>query len=41
LSTDQRKEIIFEYTHRSSEATMGNHEGKVKDAENINLSTEF
>ena len=41
LSTDQRKEIIFEYTHRSSEATMGEHEGKVKDAKDIDLSTTF
>ncbi|MCX6719599.1 MAG: hypothetical protein NTV36_00600 [Candidatus Staskawiczbacteria bacterium] len=41
LSTDQRKEIIFEYTHRSSEATMGKHEGKVEDAKNIDLSTTY
>jgi iron only hydrogenase large subunit-like protein len=41
LSIDQRKEIIFEYTHRSSEATMGEHEGKVKDAKDIDLSTSF
>lgn len=41
LSTDQRKKIIFEYTHRSSEATMGEHEGKVKDAKDINLSVSF
>jgi iron only hydrogenase large subunit-like protein len=41
LSTEQRKEIIFEYTHRSSEATMGKHEGKVEDAKDINLSTSF
>ena len=41
LSTEQRKEIIFEYTHRSSEATMGEHEGKVKDAKDIDLSTNF
>ena len=41
LSRDQRKEIIFGYTHRSSEATMGKHEGKVKDAKDIDLSTNF
>jgi iron only hydrogenase large subunit-like protein len=41
LSTEQRKEIILEYTHRSSEATMGKHEGKVKDAKDIDLSTSF
>jgi iron only hydrogenase large subunit-like protein len=41
LSIDQRKEIIFEYTHRSSEATMGGHEGKVKDARDIDLTTKF
>ena len=41
LSIDQRKEIIFAYTHRSSEATMGKHEGKVKDAQDIDLSTSF
>ncbi len=41
LSIDQRKEIIFAYTHRSSEATMGEHEGKVKDAKDIDLSTNF
>jgi iron only hydrogenase large subunit-like protein len=41
LSIDQKKEIIFEYTHRSSEATMGEHEGKVKDARDIDLSTSF
>ena len=41
FSTEKKKEIIFEYTHRSSEATMGEHEGKVKDAQDINLSTKF
>jgi iron only hydrogenase large subunit-like protein len=41
LSIDQRKGVIFEYTHRSSEATMGEHEGKVKDAKDIDLSTNF
>jgi len=41
LSIEQRKEIIFVYTHRSSEATMGEHEGKVKDAKNIDLSANF
>ncbi|MCX6722614.1 MAG: hypothetical protein NT094_00925 [Candidatus Staskawiczbacteria bacterium] len=37
LPIEKRKEIIFEYTHRSSEATMGEHEGKVKDAKDIDL----
>ena len=41
LSTEERKKIIFEYTHRSSEETMGKHQGKVKDAEDIDLSTTF
>jgi len=41
LSIEQRKKIIFDYTHRSSEATMGEHEGKVKDAKDIDLSTSF
>jgi iron only hydrogenase large subunit-like protein len=39
LSIDQRRKIIFEYTHRSSETNMGKHKGKIKDAKNINLST--
>jgi len=38
---EKRKEIIFEYTHRSSEATMGKHEGKVKDAKDIDLNANF
>jgi iron only hydrogenase large subunit-like protein len=41
LPTEKKKEIIFEYTHRSSEATMGEHEGKVEDAKDIDLSTSF
>jgi iron only hydrogenase large subunit-like protein len=41
LSVEKKKEIIYEYTHRSSEATMGEHEGKVKDAQDINLSTTY
>lgn len=41
LPTEKKKEIIFEYTHRSSEAAMGAHEGKVKDAKDIDLSTNF
>ncbi len=41
LPTEKKKEIIFEYTHRSSEATMGEHEGKVKDAKDIDLSAKF
>jgi len=41
MSIDQRKEIIFEYTHRSSGATMGKHEGKVDYAKDIDLSRKF
>ena len=41
LSIEQRKKIIFEYTHRSSESTMGKHDGKVKDAIEIDLSASF
>lgn len=41
LSTEQRKEIIFEYTHRSSETNMGKHEGKDEDAKGINLGTAY
>ena len=41
LSIEERKEIILAYTHRSSEATMGEHEGKVKDAKDIDLSASF
>ena len=41
FSIDERKKIIFEYTHRSSEDTMGSHRGKIEDAQDINLITEF
>lgn len=41
LPIEDRKKIIFKYTHRSSEATMGKHQGKVKDAENIDLSATY
>ena len=41
LPTEKKKEIIFEYTHRSSESNMGEHEGKVKDAKDIDLSIKF
>lgn len=41
LSIEQRKQIILEYTRRSSEATMGEHEGKVEDASDIDLSASF
>jgi iron only hydrogenase large subunit-like protein len=41
LPIEKRKEIIFEYTHRSSEATMGEHEGKIKDAKDIDLKISF
>lgn len=41
FTTEKKKKIIFEYTHRSSEATMGKHAGKVEDAEGIDLTTSF
>lgn len=39
--TEKKKEIIFEYTHRSSEADMGEHKGTVQDAEGIDLSATY
>jgi iron only hydrogenase large subunit-like protein len=39
LSTEQKKQIILEYTQQSSKATMGKHEGKIKYAQDIDLST--
>ena len=41
LSIEKRKEIIFEYTHRSSEECMGEHRGKIEDAEGIDLTTNY
>lgn len=41
FSIEKRKEIIYEYTHRSSDECMGKHKGKVKDAKDIDLSTNF
>jgi len=41
LPIEKRKEIIYKYTHRSSDDCMGKHKGKVKDAEGIDLSTTF
>ena len=41
FSVDKKKEIILEYTHRSSEDDMGEHKGKVSDAEGIDLSVTF
>lgn len=41
LPIEKRKEIIFEYTHRSSEATMGKHEGKVDYAKDIDLGATY
>ena len=38
LSTEERKKIIYEYTHRSSDECMGKHKGKVDDAKDIDLS---
>jgi len=39
--TEKKKEIIFEYTHRSSETDMGEHKGTVQDAEGIDLSATY
>ena len=39
--TEKKKEIIFEYTHRSSEADMGEHKGTVEDANGIDLSAVY
>ena len=41
LPIEERKKIIFEYTHRSSEAIMGPQRGKIEDAQDIDLSTTF
>jgi len=41
LPTEERRKIIYEYTHRSSDECMGKHKGKVKDAKDIDLSTKF
>jgi len=41
LSIDERRKIIYEYTNRSSEAVMGAHEGRVKDAKDIDLKTSY
>jgi len=42
LSIEERKEIILEYTHDSSESKMGKkHKGKVAHAKNVNLRAEF
>ena len=41
LSTEDRKKIIYEYTHRSSDECMGKHKGKVKDAKGIDLSATY
>jgi len=41
FTKEKKKEIIFEYTHRSSEPVMGEHKGKVKDAKDIDLKTSF
>jgi iron only hydrogenase large subunit-like protein len=41
LPTEKKKEIIFEYTHRSSEADMGEHKGTVQDAEGIDFSAKY
>jgi iron only hydrogenase large subunit-like protein len=41
LSVEQKKKIILEYTGRSSEHTMGKHEGKVDYAKNIDFGTAF
>jgi len=39
--TEKKKEIIFEYTHRSSEEKMGEHQGKIEDADGLDLSATY
>ena len=41
IPIEERKKIILEYTRRSSETTMGEHEGKVEDAKDVNLTAQF
>jgi iron only hydrogenase large subunit-like protein len=41
LPLETKREIIQKYTHRSSEATMGRHKGKVDYAKDINFSENF
>lgn len=41
IPIEKRKEIIFEYTNRSSEATMGKHKGKVDYAKDIDLGAAY
>jgi len=41
LDLEKKKEIILKYTSRSSEHTMGKHEGKVDYARNIDFGTDF
>jgi len=38
---EERKKIILEYTKSSSLSNMGKHEGKIKDARDIDLSAEY
>jgi len=37
----EREKIILEYTRSSSLSKMGKHQGKVEDAENVDLSAKF
>jgi iron only hydrogenase large subunit-like protein len=41
LPTEKKKEMIFEYTHRSSEEDMGKHKGTVEDASGVDLSATY
>lgn len=41
LSIEDRKNIIFEYTHRSSEKNMGKQKGKVEDVLDIDMSASY
>lgn len=41
FSAEEKKKIILEYTAKSSEKNMGKHKGKIKDAEDVDLSVNF
>lgn len=41
MPIEERKKIIFEYTRSSSLSAMGKHQGKVKNAEGVDLKAIF
>jgi len=41
IPIEERKKIILEYTRRSSETTMGEHEGKVDYAKDVDFNAKF